>query len=313
MTWALTVLMAGGLLLFFGDAFLIGSSPLLLLAFAAIGLLVVAGFVHHAEHGPAGRLHPTPVLLASIAALGVMGISRGGLLSVEQATALVGIAGGIAERWGPSPLRHRTIAAPLYCGAFAGMTSELVLGHPGWVLLAGALAGMLLALLSNSWGGIGGKLGTTAFLAVAAASALALSMGAIGPGAPQYAYSQAEGVVVLIAAVLSPLVTQTLSFRYRLGVVLGSSLPSLLLAVLLPPSLAAAWLGGSFVGMTSPERLGPQPPAVLVAMGLLFAMFSLCYQPGLGGIGGDLGATAAVSVFAVLGARALLSALRRRH
>ena len=172
---------------------------------------------------------------------------------------------------------------------------------------------MLLALLNNSWGGIGGKLGTTAFLAVAAASALALSMGAIGPGAPIDAYSPIERVGVLIAALLSPLVTQTLSFRYRLGVVLGSSLPSLLLAVLLTPPLAAAWLGGSFVGMTAPERLGAQPLPWLLAMGLLFATFSLCFQPGLGGIGGDLGATAAVSVFAVLGARALLPGLRRRR
>ena len=65
--------------------------------------------------------------------------------------------------------------------------------------------------------------------------------------------------------------------------------------------------------MTSPDRLGPQPLPWLVAMGLLYTALSLCFNPGLLGIGGDLGAKAAVSVLAVLGARALLPGLRRRR
>ncbi len=98
--------------------------------------------------------------------------------------------------------------------------------------------------------------------------------------------------------------------------VLGSALPSLLVALLLPllpPSLglapgplAAMWLGASFVGMTAPERLAPRPVPLLLAMGLLFALLSFSFAPRLAGIGGDLGATAAVSVFAVLGARVLV-------
>ena len=48
----------------------------------------------------------------------------------------------------------------------------------------------------------------------------------------------------------------------------------------------------------------------LPAMGLLFGLFSLGFEPRLAGIGGDLGATAAVSVFALLGAPVLLSRLR---
>ena len=41
-------------------------------------------------------------------------------------------------------------------------------------------------------------------------------------------------------------------------------------------------------------------------MGLLFALLSFSFAPRLAGIGGDLGLTAAVSVFAVLGARVLV-------
>ena len=45
---------------------------------------------------------------------------------------------------------------------------------------------------------------------------------------------------------------------------------------------------------------------LLLAMGLLFSLLSFSFAPRLAGIGGDLGATAAVSVFAVLGARVLV-------
>ena len=76
------------------------------------------------------------------------------------ATALVGVAGGALEAAGRSRHRWQGVAAPVYCGAFAGMTSPLVLGHPAWVVLAGGLAGLVLSVLSDSWSGIGGKLGT---------------------------------------------------------------------------------------------------------------------------------------------------------
>ena len=49
------------------------------------------------------------------------------------------------------------------------------------------------------------------------------------------------------------------------------------------------------------------PLLPLLAMGLLFGLFSLAVEPRLAGVGGDLGATAAVSVFAVLGAEALIA------
>ena len=196
------------------------------------------------------------------------------------------------------------------------MTSQLVLGHPAWVVLAGGLAGLVLSVLSDSWSGIGGKLGTTAFLGVVGVMGLAVVSGAIGAGAPLHAFTGVERWLVLIASLLSPLLTHRLSYYWGFGVVLGSALPSLVVALLLallPPSLelapgplAAMWLGASFVGMTAPERLAPRPLPLLLAMGLLFALLSLSFAPRLAGIGGDLGVTAAVSVFAVLGARVLV-------
>ena len=314
------LLMAGVLLFFYLDAFVLGAPGGMALALLLLALVVLLGFLRHAGHGPPGAIQPLPVLLAAFAALLVLALSRGALVQVALAAALVGAAGGLVEAIGHSSGRCQGVAAPVYCGAFAGMTSELVLGHPGWVVLAGVLAGLALSLLTNSWSGIGGKLGTIAFLGVLGATGLALVSGAIGAGAPLHAFTGAERWLVLIASLLSPLLTHRLSYYCGLGVVLGSALPSLLVALLLallPPSLelapgplAAMWLGASFVGMTAPERLAPRPVPLLLAMGLLFALLSFSFAPRLAGIGGDLGATAAVSVFAVLGARVLV--LHRR-
>lgn len=314
------LLMAGVLLLFYLDGFVLGTPAMLALALLLLGAVVLIGFLRHAGHGPPGTIQPVSAALAGVAALAVLVLSRGALVSVACAAALVGAAGGLVEVAGRSSHRCQGVAAPLYCGAFAGMTSELVLGHPAWVVLAGVLAGLMLTVLTNSWSGIGGKLGTTAFLGVLGALGVALVAGVMAPGASLHVWLVSERWLVLGAALLSPLLTHALSYRWGWGAVLGSALPSLLVALLLallplppgvtPAPLTAMWLGASFVGMSSPERLAPRPVPLLLAMGLLFALLSFCFAPRLAGIGGDLGATAAVSVFAVLGARVLVRTRR---
>ena len=303
----LALLMTGALLLFYVDGFVVGAPLLPLLAFVLLGLPLLTGFLHHGDHGPAGAPHPRPVLLAATGALVVLALSRGALTTTVTAAALVGSIGGLLDRFSRGRGPWRDGGPALYCGAFAGMTSELVLRHPAWVLLAGALAGLLLMLLGNSWRGIGGKLGSTAFLGVVVTCVLASAFGALGSGAHLHLFSAQERTLLLGLAVLSPLLTHALSYRWGLGVVLGSALPSLVVAMLAPQPLAAVWLGASFVGMTAPDRLTTHPHWSLLAMGLLFGVFSLGFEPRLAGIGGDLGTTAAVSVFAVLGAKALLA------
>ena len=112
---------------------------------------------------------------------------------------------------------------------------------------------------------------------------------------------------MVVVAVLSSQLTHWLSYRRGIGAVLGSALPSLPAGLLLSAPLAAAWMGASFVGMTAPARLAPHPSPLMLAMGLLFGLFSLGFEPTLAGLGGDLGATAAMSVFGVLGLRRLLT------
>lgn len=301
----LPLLMACMVLVFYVDGFLVGAPIPLALGFALVGVVVLVGFVHHADHGRVGQIGLDAPMLSAAAALLVLVLSRGLACPMVFSAAAVGSAGGLAELVG----RHRWpgLGAAMYCGAFAGMTSEQVLPHPGWVLLAGALAGLLLNLLQGSWAGIGGKLGSTAFLAVFGIVGLTFAFRLQGPGEQLHRYTDLERVLLLLMALLSSQLTHWLSYPRRIGAVLGSALPSLLAGFLLPAPLAAAWMGGGFVGMTSPDRLPPHPTLQLLAMGLLFGVFSLGFEPSLAGIGGDLGAKAAMSVFAVLGLRRLLA------
>jgi hypothetical protein len=312
--------MAGMVLVFYVDAFLVGAPIHLALPFALLGVVVLVGFLQHADHGPVGTIRATTPLIAGLAALAVLGLTRGLAMPVVLSAAAVGSIGGLAE----VAARGRMVGlgAAVYCGAFAGMTSELVLVHPAGVLLAGAVAGLLLELLQGSWAGIGGKLGSTAFLGVLSVCGVALALGRLGPGVRLHSYSAPERLAVVLVALLAPQITHRLSYGsgtrqgngtgqgngkgQGIGVVLGSALPSLLAGALLPAPLAAVWMGGSFVGMSAPPRLAPHPRLLLLAMGLLFGLFSLGFEPTLAGIGGDLGATAAMAVFAVLGLRRLL-------
>ena len=301
----LTLLMTALVLVFYVDAFLVGAPIPLALGFALVGVVVLVGFLHHADHGNVGQIGACTPLVSAAAALAVLFLGRGLSCPTVFSAAAVGVAGGLAEL--VSRNRWAGLGAAVYCGAFAGMTSERVLAHPGWVFLAGALAGLLLELLQSSWAGIGGKLGSTAFLAVFGIVGLTFALGVQGPGAPLHHFTDVERLSLLLMALLSSQLTQWLSYARSIGAVLGSALPSLLAGLLLPAPLAAAWMGASFVGMTAPARLAPRPTLQLLGMGLLFGLFSLGFEPSLAGIGGDLGATAAMSVFAVLGLQRLLA------
>ena len=301
----LPLLMAGLVLVFYVDGFLVGAPTPMALTFALLGLVVLVGFLHHADHGDLGQIGANTPLISAVAALAVLGLTRGLSWPLVFSAAVVGSAGGLLERLDRT--RWAGLGAAVYCGAFAGMTSEQVLAHPGWILLAGALAGVLLELLQSTWSGIGGKLGSTAFLAVFGIVGLTVALGVQGPGAHLHSFTGSERGGLVLLALLSSQITHQLSFVRGIGVVLGSALPSILAGLLLPPPLAAIWLGASFVGMSAPARLTPHPRLQLLAMGGLFALFSLGFEPTLAGLGGDLGATAAMSVFAVLGLRRLVS------
>ena len=222
------------------------------------------------------------------------------------------VVGTLAGFWGLSGAGSRqTHAGPIYCGAFVGMTSALILPNPWWIAAAGLLAGYFYSVSGQVVRGIGGKMGSTAFAGAMVTILLARVATMAGPGPKIIALDSAGKLAVLIASLCAPSISYGLAQNWGLGPILGSALPSAVAALALHSQghsipfavgpVAAAWFGGSFIGMTLPHRIGTRP-WMLPIMGLLFGWLWISFKPPLVGIGGGLGATAAVSVLAVVGA-----------
>lgn len=277
-------------------------------AFVFVGLCVLAG-LHHATSVPtAGTLLLHDVVHVVLGALAVQLAIRTGGMTAVQAAPLVGGLAWLSARIGL--LDERVLPASLYCGAFAGMTSSHVLPDTRWVFVAGVMAGIIYSLARQFWVGIGGKLGTIAFAGTALTVIVARLAGwnQWDPAASPIA-GPLLGAVFGVAVVAAPL-TFWLSENCKFGAVCASAVPSAVLGMsinLLSPSwqvkmlpLAAAWLGASFAGMTSMERVAGRY-WMLPLLGLIFGFLFSGLGPRVHGFGGLLGTTALVSVLAGLG------------
>ncbi len=60
----------------------------------------------------------------------------------------------------------KQVPTSIYCGAFVGMSSTEISTSVGFVMIAAMVAGVFLLLSKNLFIGVGGKLGTMAFLGV---------------------------------------------------------------------------------------------------------------------------------------------------
>jgi len=214
------------------------------------------------------------------------------------ASALVGLVVGLAI---PS------VGAPAYCGSFVGMASPAVFGGLESVILAGVVAGFAFVATTESFGGVGGKLGTLAMFGCLAAAAL-LGLEFAETGAPQWKLAH----LIVPVAVLGAVATVVLSVRLEWGGVVGSGAVGVIAGIAFP--LAMSDLGGtlaavafcaSFVGMSSTERLSG-----LVQVGLaggLSGFVFLMVTPAFDGSGGKLGTIAFVSCIGLIGALELRS------
>lgn len=277
-------------------------------AFIFLGLCVLAG-LHHVTSVPAAvPLFLDDVVHVALGALAVQLAVRTGGMTAVQAAPLVGGLAWLSGRIGL--LDQRVLPASLYCGAFAGMTSSHVLPGSSWVLLAGIAAGIIYSLTKHFWVGIGGKLGTIAFAGTVLTVMVAHLAGwnHWDPAAPPID-APLLWAVYGVAIVAAPL-TFWLSEHCEFGAVCASAVPSAVLGLginLLSPSfqvkvlpLAAAWLGASFAGMSSMERLAGRY-WMLPLLGLIFGFLFVGSGPRVHGFGGLLGTTALVSVLAALG------------
>lgn len=85
------------------------------------------------------------------------------------ATALVGLFGGLLEYAFRTNPTFRQIPAAIYCGAFIAMTN--LTNDPGFILLSSVFTCLLFFVSKSILHGVGGRLGTMAFIGVVMAYA----------------------------------------------------------------------------------------------------------------------------------------------
>jgi hypothetical protein len=204
-------------------------------------------------------------------------------ISPIVAASLVGIiAAGVVPR----------VAVPVYCGAFVGMTSPELVGSYWYATLAAMLAGLLFTVSHSVFHGLGGKLGTTAFVGVSLV---------VVPTAGSFQSGTLPDQPVLLPVVgfaaLGAIITFTIHTRLAASPVLASGLVGgvggLLLPILFVVSgelLAGAVYSASFAGMTDPRRI---PDEWLIGTtGIGVGLVIVYTTPFVGGSGGKLGTIA---------------------
>ncbi|WP_440763585.1 hypothetical protein [Natronorubrum sp. DTA7] len=267
-----------------------------------LGILLtaaVAGVIEHRRELEAfeptafGRTDAVDAVAVVIGAVVTYALSVHAGVGPVLASALVGVAAGLAVP---------KVGAPVYCGSFVGMASPAVFGSLESVALAGVVTGLGFVATTESFGGVGGKLGTLAMFGCLATAAL-LGLDFVESGTPQWELAH----LIVPVAVAGAVATVVLSVRLEWGAVVGSGVVGVIAGIAFPlavpevgATLAAVAFCASFVGMSSAERLDGAL-AVGLAGGLSGLVF-LLVAPAFGGSGGKLGTTAFVSCIGLIGA-----------
>ena len=228
------------------------------------------------------------------------GVAELGVSPIVTAS-LVGIIAAIVAR---------SVAVPVYCGAFVGMTSPELFGSYWAATLAGVLAGLLFTIAHPVFHGLGGKLGTTAFVGVSMV---------LLPAAGSFHSAPIPGQPVLLPVVgfaaLGAISTFATHTRSAATPVLASGLVGAVGGFLLPvffdvsgELLAAAVYSASFAGMTNPKRIPNE--WWIGATGIGVGLVVVYTTPFVGGSGGKLGTIAFGSCLGIHGILRALNIFR---
>jgi hypothetical protein len=193
------------------------------------------------------------------------------------------------------------LGAPVYCGAFVGMTSEILLFNHLEVAIASLITALVFILARNVFVGVGGKLGAMALIGTSIAG---FGLGRNFLFTPVSDW-KTNALVILIALIAAPL-TYYFNRHRENGPVLASSVVGLAAGLILPTlfplngnTFAVVAICASFTGMTSTERC----PNFwhMSAAGLFTGIIFVFSAPLLGGAGGKLGTIAFGSVLSACG------------
>ena len=297
-------LLAALVYLFVNGFWLRVGSAIDLVFVALVGVLALLGFVLSLiTSRPARMPRVVDVLLGIAAALFAQFLTREMRIPVLVAMGITGCVLGVAALPG-GPLDFMSSAAG-YTGMFTGMLQPGPTLPWGWVVAAGALAGLLFSVIGPAvLPGVGARMGAVAFLAGSAVYVVAEWTGAATPPIlPGDATGFMNGAMVPIG-MAGALVTCVLARRTTMPFVMASALPSLIVCgvmnIALPgsvPVLGSAWVGGTLIASAAPARL---PTAFWVGLaGIVYALLMMHFGGPLNGHVGVLGATATIACLAI--------------
>ena len=193
------------------------------------------------------------------------------------------------------------LAVPIYCGAFVGMTAPLLFPTYGHSVIAGVIAVLVYLIAQPVFYGVGGKLGTTAFVGTTATVALTAGEFFVEP-VPDL------GPILLIIGYSTVAAPLTFALHVRLpfhpvfasGIVGGAAGLGLPILYGEPGLLIAASVyAASFAGMASSSRV-PNEGWMLIC-GVIVGLLFVYTMPYLGGSGGKLGTIGFIACLAMYG------------
>lgn len=268
-----------------------------LLLFALFGLRGIIFEVENVRLTPAIETIERAELIAIAAAILLGGFATfvlvvEGQLTPVVAASLTGLVAVVVKR---------SRAVPAYCGAFVGMTSPVVFPTFWQGLVAAVLAVAVYLLTQPAFHGVGGKLGTTAFVG-ATLTILGTSTSFLSGQLPAF---ETIGLIVGCSVVAS-VVTFSLHQRSPLDPVSASAIVGIVSGITLPlmypevgGMLAAAVYAASFAGMSGSNRI-PNERWMAFA-GLVVGLLMVYTAPYVAGSGGKLGTIAFISCLTVYG------------
>ena len=281
-------------------------------AWAALAALVVLGAAGAAVALSRSPLPPRPrmvdVVCATAATAATLVLSRDLGIPGLVAASLVLVALGVAVRPGRAIDEQASRAG--YAGVFVGLISPDVTIWSGWVVLAGATAGVLWGLIgAGPMTGIGGRIGLVGFMASALAYWIADVLGDRGGALLLPPDGGLAEWVITPVGCAAALIGWVLFTRTTLPLVTVIGLPSLAVCGAIAMSdmgqpgvaLASAWFGGMAIAATTGARL-PHAGWIAVA-GLVYGGMMVRYEGPLQGHVGVLGVVATIAVLATMGAR----------
>jgi hypothetical protein len=239
--------------------------------------------------------YPKSVLAVVIGALATFYLAKFGMSAV-LASALIGIGGSLL-------LKRYEIE--IFTGSFVGMSSIVFFTYGG-VLAASMIAAVVYLMGKNVFVGIGGKLGSSAFVGTLIVALLmgidvyTFEIAFINTALPLWFI-----VITMIISATASVATNQMAQRWFKGsTVLGSSVTGVLGYLL---SLSFGGLGGlfagsifaaSFAGMSQNKVL--KSPQYFMIAGAITAILFLASSTYFLGLGGKMGTSAFIGVIATL-------------